>query len=197
MKGTVKFYNSEKGFGFIFSEGLKQDIYFHINDWKHPSVPVGNDDIEFELQDDKRGFRADNIRLISSAVEKCNAAYTTNAKDDRVLCPSCSKKIVPRMITFRGKPDKSVCPYCAATVKNFREGCFIATAVYGDIDHPSVVVLREFRDKKLLTNTIGIWFVEWYYRWSPKVANYVRGKRYFTKPVKFLLEILVKQYKRK
>ncbi|WP_366141269.1 cold shock domain-containing protein [Sulfuricurvum sp.] len=30
MKRTVKFYNAEKGFGFIFSEGLKEDIFFRI-----------------------------------------------------------------------------------------------------------------------------------------------------------------------
>jgi hypothetical protein len=36
-------------------------------------------------------------------------------------------------------------------------------------------VLREFRDKRLLTNTIGKRFVRWYYRYSPKVATFIEG----------------------
>jgi cold shock CspA family protein len=55
MRGTVKFYNAEKGFGFIFSDGLKEDIFFRIGEWKHPSVPLGNDDVEFELGEDQKG----------------------------------------------------------------------------------------------------------------------------------------------
>ena len=42
-------------------------------------------------------------------------------------------------------------------------GCFVATASYGDYNHPFVKILCLFRDKYLLTNYWGQQFVEWYY----------------------------------
>jgi hypothetical protein len=72
-------------------------------------------------------------------------------------------------------------------VKKFYKGfCFIATAVYEDYNHPQVMVLREFRDKYLLTNKLGTKFVNVYYKYSPVFADYVKGKKY--------LHILLENY---
>ena len=55
-------------------------------------------------------------------------------------------------------------------------GCFIATAVYGDYDHPQVRVLRRFRDRVLVKSTAGRRFVRWYYRAGPKMAELLIDK---------------------
>lgn len=55
-------------------------------------------------------------------------------------------------------------------------GCFIATAVYEDYDHPSVLVLRNFRDQVLLPTTFGKAFVRVYYALSPMLAKRIRNQ---------------------
>ena len=52
-----------------------------------------------------------------------------------------------------------------------KKGCFIATAVYGSADHPSVLILRRLRDEHLEANAAGRMFCTLYYRLSPKLAD--------------------------
>ena len=56
--------------------------------------------------------------------------------------------------------------------------CFVATAVFGDIDSPPVKVLRMFRDRYLLTNGPGRTFVAWYYANGRSWARWVEGNTF-------------------
>ena len=53
------------------------------------------------------------------------------------------------------------------------EGCFIATASYGNYFEPNVKVLRDFRDAYLLNNELGRIFVDFYYKYSPAIASQI------------------------
>ncbi|MCM1500838.1 MAG: hypothetical protein NC124_20460, partial [Clostridium sp.] len=50
---------------------------------------------------------------------------------------------------------------------NHKEGCYIATAVYGGYDHPKVMVLRRYRDEILKKSFWGRVFIKVYYSVSP------------------------------
>lgn len=54
-----------------------------------------------------------------------------------------------------------------------KTGCFIATAAFGSEMDPHVWKLRVFRDQYLHGHAIGEKFVEFYYHYSPSVANWI------------------------
>ena len=59
-KGTVKFFNEAKGFGFIKSEDGKE-IFFHITSLKNEVKE--NDIVTFEVENGKRGLSAVDVTL--------------------------------------------------------------------------------------------------------------------------------------
>lgn len=61
----------------------------------------------------------------------------------------------------------------ASTGGSSSSGCFIATAAYGSYLDPHVMALRSFRDNVLLQSGIGTEFVEFYYKNSPPIADYI------------------------
>ncbi len=52
-------------------------------------------------------------------------------------------------------------------------GCFIATAAFGSPAEKHVMLLKEFRDTLLLSNSLGRQFVDAYYQYSPAVADFI------------------------
>ncbi len=63
--------------------------------------------------------------------------------------------------------------YKKAKGRNDGGHCFVATAAYGNYDHPQVRILRAFRDQVLLKSTGGRHFVDLYYRASPPLAAWI------------------------
>jgi CspA family cold shock protein len=63
--GTVKFFNAEKGFGFIAREG-GDDIFVHysnIDGSGFKSLEVGQK-VEFEVGPGRKGDEAQNVRVV-------------------------------------------------------------------------------------------------------------------------------------
>ena len=61
-KGTVKFFNDSKGFGFITEEGADKDHFVHISGL-NDEIREG-DVVEFDLQEGKKGMNAVNVKVI-------------------------------------------------------------------------------------------------------------------------------------
>jgi cold shock protein len=60
--GTVKFFNTEKGFGFIKHDDSNKETFVHVSGLIN-NVKEG-DKVEFELQEGKKGLNAVNVKLI-------------------------------------------------------------------------------------------------------------------------------------
>ncbi len=65
MKGTDKFFNQLKGFGFIKAEDEKE--YFVHTSGVEGGVELNEgDNVEFDTQKDDRGMKAVSVKLSSS-----------------------------------------------------------------------------------------------------------------------------------
>lgn len=65
-QGTVKWFNAEKGYGFIAVEGSNDDVFVHysaIDVSGFRSLEEGQK-VEFEITQGPKGQQADGVRLI-------------------------------------------------------------------------------------------------------------------------------------
>ena len=66
LKGTVKWFNNAKGFGFIGREDGSSDVFVHysaINIEGYKSLQEG-DQVEFEIVDGQKGPQAGNVTRV-------------------------------------------------------------------------------------------------------------------------------------
>ncbi|MCR5792073.1 MAG: cold shock domain-containing protein [Lachnospiraceae bacterium] len=62
MRGTVKWFNAKKGFGFISTEE-GNDVFVHFSAIQSEGFKVldENDEVEFDVVDGERGPQASNV----------------------------------------------------------------------------------------------------------------------------------------
>ena len=61
MKGTVKFFNENKGFGFITGEDEK-DVFVHMSALEEGVTLYENDSVTFDVEEGDRGLKAVNVK---------------------------------------------------------------------------------------------------------------------------------------
>lgn len=64
--GTVKFFNDEKGYGFISRSDGEPDIFVHFSNIEGTGrrTLVAGQEVEFELGQGRKGTEANNVRAI-------------------------------------------------------------------------------------------------------------------------------------
>ena len=61
-KGTVKFFNESKGFGFISEEGTNKEHFVHVSGLID-EIREG-DAVEFDLTEGRKGLNAVNVKVV-------------------------------------------------------------------------------------------------------------------------------------
>ena len=59
-KGTVKFFNETKGFGFIIEEDSRKEYFVHVSGLVDQVKE--NDEVTFELEEGRKGLMAVNVK---------------------------------------------------------------------------------------------------------------------------------------
>jgi cold shock CspA family protein len=125
MKGTVKWFSVEKGFGYIVDE-LGAEYYFHARGVRGADSPRAGESVSFVPIQNQRGVRATQVELTGFAPSAPGA--DSGRHGSRVRCLACSRLMVPRIITgpplgatqrWTPVPKRSICPLCAATYREF------------------------------------------------------------------------------
>jgi len=62
IQGTVKFFNGEKGFGFIKHNDSNKETFVHVSGLIDEIKE--NDRVEFDVTNGKKGLNAVNVKLI-------------------------------------------------------------------------------------------------------------------------------------
>lgn len=68
QQGKIKFFDAQKGFGFINPDEGSQDIFVHRNNIEDLGYDQGFDDgesVEFEVKETDKGLSAINVRSLN------------------------------------------------------------------------------------------------------------------------------------
>ncbi len=140
--------------------------------------------------------------------EKLSNIINTNISNTPIFEKSSNSTISEPVIEYTPEPMASkpncgsgtklvngICQVIQTTETSEGGGCLIATATYGSELSPQVQQLRELRDNSLLTTTSGTSFMstfnDFYYSFSPKIADYERENPVFKEMVKVAITPMV------
>lgn len=70
--------------------------------------------------------------------------------------------------------------------------CFVASAAYGDPNHPDVMFLRHYRDTKLKSSVTGRAFIAFYWKLGPVLARLVSSSPVLQRISRSAIETIVR-----
>ena len=72
MKGTVKWYNARKGYGFITPDDKSDDVFVHATSLKECGLKklFTGSEVSFEISEDDKGKRVKSIKVTKEVKEE-------------------------------------------------------------------------------------------------------------------------------
>ena len=92
--GTVKFFNENKGYGFIAPEGGGNDAFVHISAVERSGMQTlrENQRVSYDLEEDRRGkMAATNLRSADEAQSSAAPAEAADAADEAPAAEAASE----------------------------------------------------------------------------------------------------------
>jgi hypothetical protein len=133
---------------------------------------------------DTREGACNGSQLANQAMNQIRTKYPITTSVSKPVAPPASAKPVATSNVPAQQPAQ-------------KEGCYIATAVYGSYDAPQVMTLRRFRDEVLSRTALGRWFIRTYYRLSPSIAERLKEAKLINHLVRSILDKLVSKLNHK
>ena len=167
--------------------------------------------------------RADIDRQAQRRLDQAERRKRDQAVDPTRLCTRCGKPFItygniawhernrrpvptthkagyggsyPADCILRVMPERTRMSAKASTASGSKNGCFVATAVYGSYDCPEVWVLRRWRDFSLLETKRGRAFVRVYYATSPRLMEILGHRAWFVTPTRRAIDVFVRRLRR-
>lgn len=145
-------------------------------------------EIMYKLGDNLESLFPENEKFIKVAV----ADWIDGTKKHIVIMPYAQKKRKENWAIINSYQNK-IKKYDPNYRAPRKQGCYVATSVYGSYDCPDVWVLRRYRDEVLANNIFGRAFISTYYTISPTLVKFFGKATWFNKICRPLLDRKVKK----
>lgn len=97
----------------------------------------------------------------------------------------------------RATQAKATAKKVGSTISSATDGkCYIATMAYGDYNHPQVIHLRNFRDDFLSKTILGLYFIRFYYKYSPHLVEKLKNNPKINKLIRTFLNQIIKSIRK-
>lgn len=123
MQGRVKTYSEAKRQGFITGDNAT-DYFFNINEVQGIELPHEGDRVCFLPAANDKGPLATAV-----VIKERNPVYVQQGMDNKMTCPHCHERMVPKVIFEKGNAVRSVCSGCGGQIKDFDAGSKVVTWV--------------------------------------------------------------------
>lgn len=116
-----------------------------------------------------------------------------SSKNPKRICHSAtnSEKKQENKNQINDTPQAKNTNQKSSNSKKKKQGCYVATAVYGSYDCPQVWTLRRFRDDYLASVWYGKLFISFYYYISPNLVKLFGNTHWFNRHFKNKLDKMV------
>ncbi len=179
-------YNIVKNFYKSSYDYMQRTIIYDKNSWSifgnNVGLVVAGIDVIIFINKQKTEALLLGIEATKTLYEGAVAGDMNNHTYTVRISPENEEKVYSILQNYIRLMKESNPQYQPPAIKKVKEECFIATATYNDYDHPSIVILRQFRTMVLLQSKLGHKMIQLYYVISPPIARAISRNhllRYF------------------